>query len=209
MPNTVPSKRVVIAAVFPGFELLDLFGPLEMFGLLSEEMQIRIAAEQPGPVASGMGPQVVAESSLSEIQACDILLIPGGPGTRREIHNIVLVSVLKALSTRAEITASVCTGSALLARAGLLNGRRATTNKRAFQWVSEQSDQVEWVREARWVEDGGIFTSSGVSAGMDMSLAVIGRLLGVERARQVASVAEYEWREDPSRDPFAKENGYT
>jgi transcriptional regulator GlxA family with amidase domain len=85
------------------------------------------------------------------------------------------------------IVTSVCTGAALLARAGILDGRRATTNKRAFQWVVEQGPRVEWVREARWVEDGKFVTSSGVSAGINMTLAVIARLLGKETSERAAT----------------------
>ena len=110
---------------------------------------------------------------------------------------------LRARAAAASIVTSVCTGSGLLAKAGLLDGLRATSNKRAFEWAEAQSERVRWVREARWVEDGRFFTSSGVSAGIDMSLAVIGKLLGDQRARDFAAWAEYEWNEEAGRDPFA------
>lgn len=207
LPGDGAVRRTVAAVVFPGFELLDLFGPLEMFGLLSEDVQIRIVSELAEPVASAQGPQVVRDSSLSDVSACDVLLVPGGPGAGQQAHNTALLASLQRLSARAEMTASVCTGALLLAKAGLLAGRRATTNKRAFHWVAEQSEGVEWVRQARWVEDGAFFTSSGVSAGMDMSLAVIAKLFGLQRARDVAMEAEYEWREVSDWDPFAKANG--
>ena len=99
---------------------------------------------------------------------------------------------------------SVCSGSALLARAGVLDGRRATSNKMFFDLARGQSEKVDWVTEARWVEDGPFVTSSGVSAGTDMALAVIERLYGRERAEQVAILTEYEWQRDADRDPFAK-----
>lgn len=98
---------------------------------------------------------------------------------------------------------SVCTGSVLLASAGLLDGRKATSNKMSFDWVTEQGPDVDWVAKARWVEDGRFFTSSGVSAGMDMSLAVITRLLDRAAADKVAQIAEYEWHDNAARDPFA------
>jgi transcriptional regulator GlxA family with amidase domain len=101
----------------------------------------------------------------------------------------------------------VCTGTALLARPGLLDGRRATTNKAVFQWVADQGPKVEWIRAARWVEDGHFFTSSGVSAGMDMSLAVIAKLVGQDMADALATGAEYDWHRDASWDPFAKVHG--
>jgi transcriptional regulator GlxA family with amidase domain len=89
----------------------------------------------------------------------------------------------------------------------LLDGRRATTNKRAFKWVAEQSAKVNWVREARWVEDGKFATSSGVSAGIDMALAVMARLYGAETAEAIAIAMEYEWHRDANWDPFAKIHG--
>ncbi len=99
---------------------------------------------------------------------------------------------------------SVCSGSWILAKAGLLDGRRATSNKIFFELATQQSDKVEWIDEARWVEDGSIFTSSGVSAGMDMALAVIASLFGKEAALKVAIGTEYVWNQDPDNDPFHK-----
>ena len=107
----------------------------------------------------------------------------------------------------AEIVASVCTGSAILAKAGLLDGRPATSNKQAFTWVKKQGPKVEWVKQARWVEDGKFYTSSGVSAGIDMSLAVIARILGIDVSESLALATEYEWHRDSSWDPFAEAHG--
>ena len=101
----------------------------------------------------------------------------------------------------------MCTGSALLAKAGVLDGRKATTNKAAYAWATSQGPNVAWLAQARWVEDGKFMTSSGVSAGTDMGLAIVARLFGAEKAEQVAVVAEYEWHNDPSWDPFAKVHG--
>ena len=102
---------------------------------------------------------------------------------------------------------SVCTGSALLAKAGVLDGVRATTNKLAFAWASSQSAIPQWQRQARWVEDGKFFTSSGVSAGIDLSLAVIAKLISHQAAEQAANFAEYNWNRDADWDPFAEING--
>jgi transcriptional regulator GlxA family with amidase domain len=101
----------------------------------------------------------------------------------------------------------VCTGAALLACAGLLDGRRATSNKAVFRWVSSLGKGVDWVPEARWVEDGNVFTSSGGSAGIDMTLAVIASLEGRDAAVRIAERMEYEWHEDAAWDPFAKIHG--
>jgi len=99
---------------------------------------------------------------------------------------------------------SVCTGSALLAKAGVLDGRRATTNKAAFSWVADQGPRVAWVKEARWVEDGSFITSSGVSAGMDMALGAIALMHSQKTAEQVAQWCEYSWHQNKDYDPFAK-----
>jgi transcriptional regulator GlxA family with amidase domain len=98
---------------------------------------------------------------------------------------------------------SVCTGSGILAKAGLLDGLKATSNKRAFGWARSQGPNVAWIREARWVDEGHRATSSGVTAGMDMALALIERLLGKETADAVADGTEYLRSTDPNRDPFA------
>jgi putative intracellular protease/amidase len=195
--------RSVGVLLFPGFELLDVFGPLEMFGLLDTEFEIRLVAESVAEVSSAQGPRSVADDRCADRHGYDVLLVPGGMGTRREVDNEALRRWLVDAAGQAEIVASVCTGSALLARAGLLDGRRATSNKMAFDWVRTQGPKVDWHRRARWVEDGKFFTSSGVSAGIDMALALIARLRGIARARQAAEWAEYIWHEDSTEDPFA------
>lgn len=202
-------KTLKIGAVlFPGFELLDIYGPLEMFGMLGgrvADMRVEIVmlAERAGVVASAQGPGGVADVAFSEAGACDVLLVPGGPGTRTEIDNAALLEALRVQAGRAGLVASICTGAALLARAGLLDGLRATSNKAAFDWVRSQGPRVTWVREARWVRDGRVFTSSGVSAGMDMALGLIAEEFGHDLSLRVARRAEYIWNEDAGSDPFA------
>jgi transcriptional regulator GlxA family with amidase domain len=166
-----------------------------------------MVAERSGEVSSKQGPRSVVEHTFTEGRQYDLLLVPGGRGTRSEVDNPQLLDWLRVQSTGAEYVTSVCTGSALLAKAGILDGVRATTNKRSFTWAASQSEEVHWVKEARWVEDGRFFTSSGVSAGMDMSLAVIARLLGKKTAEQIAIWTEYEWHSEPDWDPFAKIHG--
>ncbi|HVU35030.1 MAG TPA: DJ-1/PfpI family protein [Opitutaceae bacterium] len=193
----------VAAVVFPGFELLDLFGPLELLGMLGERATLAVVAEETGTVMSSQGPATVAEGALSQVRRPGLLLVPGGLGTRQQINNANFLELLREAAAEAEYVASVCTGSMLLARAGLLDGRRATSNKRAFDAVVTQGPHVQWVREARWVQDGNYFTSSGVSAGMDMTLALIQKVYGRKTALEIAHRAEYSWREDSTVDPFA------
>jgi putative intracellular protease/amidase len=204
---TATTTRRLGAVLFPGFELLDVFGPLELFGHLSGMIDIATIAEHAGPVASAQQVRAVAEHGFADAPPCELLLIPGGIGTRAEIDNPAILDFLRARVPGAELTMTVCTGTALLARSGLLDGRRATTNKAVFRWVAEQGPKVDWVRAARWVEDGPFFTSSGVSAGMDMSLAVIATLVGQDTADALATGAEYDWHRDASWDPFAKVHG--
>lgn len=199
--------RKIGALVFPGFEVLDLFGPIEMFGMLSEQFDIQIVAESGTSVASGQGPAALVDKTFKDAQDYDLLLVPGGSGTRAAVDNQPLLAWIRRSCATAEIVMSVCTGSALLAKAGVLDGKRATSNKIAFDWVCSQSSNVDWVAQARWVEDKNVFTSSGVSAGMDMSLAVISRLCGVDAAKQAAVGAEYEWHDNPDWDPFAEIHG--
>lgn len=201
------SVRSIAVVLFHEFESLDVFGPVEMFGMVADSFEICMVAEGVGEVASRQGPKSIAEFGFDEKRQYDILLVPGGPGTRKEVDNQRLLDWIREQSPGAEYVTSVCTGSALLARAGVLDGVRATTNKRAFAWAASQGDEVNWEKQARWVEDGKFFTSSGVSAGMDMSLALIARLLGEEAAEQVAMATEYEWHRDASWDPFAKVHG--
>lgn len=196
--------RTLGAIIYENFELLDLFGPLEMFGNIMPEVKIMTVAEQPGSIRSVQGPKTVAEHGFSGCPHLDLILLPGGAGTVKQLDNGAMLDFLKDRPLSAEVTMSVCSGSAILAKAGLLDGRRATSNKQFFRLATRQSDKVEWIAEARWVEDGPFATSSGVSAGMDMALAIIARLFGRGRAQLVADRTEYVWQDDSNRDPFYK-----
>lgn len=213
MSNQMSNQPLQLGAVlYPGFEMLDYFGPLELFSVIgSSTVKINTVAEHAGPIAAAIGsegaigPKVVADYSFEDAPAFDLLLIPGGSGTLDELENDAMLDFLTSQSHGAQIVASVCTGSALLAKAGLLDGHRATSNKQVFALASTQSDQVHWVEAARWVEDGKFFTSSGVSAGMDMTLAIIKKLWGEDTAETTAGYAEYSWHRDADVDPFAAE----
>ena len=199
--------KTVGTLLFPGFELLDVFGPLEMFGALPDDFVLQMVAETEGPIESRQGPKAVADVTLADARPYDILLVPGGRGTRREVDNPALIDWLKQHAEASGIVATVCTGAALLARTGLLDGRKATSNKASFAWVTSQGPNVDWQPRARWVVDGKFYTSSGVSAGMDMALALIAAACGPDKARSVADYAEYRWIDDPDDDPFAVHYG--
>ena len=201
------SKRTIGVVLFEDFELLDVFGPLEMFGMAADHFEIRLISQHGGVVASRQGPKSVSDDSFESAPAIDVVLVPGGIGTRREVDNPVLLDWLQQRTQQAELVTSVCTGSALLAKAGVLDGLRATTNKLVFAWAASQSAKVRWQQQARWVEDRKFFTSSGVSAGIDMSLAVIAKLVSHQAAEQAANFAEYDWHRDADWDPFAALHG--
>ncbi|MEM7292286.1 MAG: DJ-1/PfpI family protein [Pseudomonadota bacterium] len=199
------SKSLLVGAViFDEFELLDMFGPLEMLGMYPDTFELQMIAEKPGPMRSAQGPSAHVDATFSQSPQFDILLVPGGRGTRDQVENAEMLDWLRSQASAARYVSSVCTGSALLAKAGVLDGMSATTNKAAFSWVTSQGPEVSWVAQARWVEDGKFFTASGVSAGMDMTLALIAHIMGDEAADQVATWTEYDWHRDPSWDPFAE-----
>lgn len=183
--------RRVGALILPGFELLDVFGPLEMFGQLDQAFSLEFVAETAGQVKSNQQVSAHAEQTIRTGADYDILFVPGVAETCREVSNTRFLNWIAQTSEQAEFTLSVCTDSALLARAGVLDGRCATTNKAAFSWVAEQKPEVEWVRQARSVEDGAFISSSGVSAGMDMTLGAIAVMYGKETALKVAKWCEY------------------
>jgi transcriptional regulator GlxA family with amidase domain len=182
--------------LFEDYETLDVFGPVEIFGRLAEHYQVSFYSLEGGPVKNRHGVTVLS-AKLQDIQTGPLLLlIPGGPGTRNEVENDPLLEQIRRISELSTFVLTVCTGSALLARTGLLEGRRATSNKRAFAWVLTNGPLVRWDKKARWIVDDKYYTSAGVSAGMDMALGFIGDRHGVEFARRVAEEIEYHWRED-------------
>ncbi|MBR6113814.1 MAG: DJ-1/PfpI family protein [Oscillospiraceae bacterium] len=188
--------------LFDRFETLDAFGPAEMLSDMGKNAIVCCSAEG-GPVRSAHG-FTVDTVPLAETDPEAVLLIPGGMGTRPLVKDEAFLSRLKSQAERAEYVLTVCTGSALLARTGLLDGRRATSNKMAFDWVRSCSDRVLWQSAARWVADGKYYTASGVSAGIDMALGFLRDRFGEEKARYIERVTEYCWNSDPDADPYAR-----
>jgi transcriptional regulator GlxA family with amidase domain len=194
--------RTLGALVYSGFQALDLWGPLEVFGDCAPAIEPVLVGLEPGPVASAQGPRAMAEHSLESSPRVDLLLVPGGDVTPH-LGDARLQDWLRTVSLEAEIVMSVCNGAAILADSGVLQGRRATTNKALFGSIAASYPEVTWVTQARWVEDGKFVTSSGVSAGIDMALAVIAHLAGEQTARALATWIEYEPHRDSTWDPFA------
>ena len=203
-PDAKPTKakRTLGIVLYPAFELLDVYGPAEVFGNVPNGLKVVMVAQKAGLVASAQGPQVHADFSFEDCPQLDLILVPGGMGTLAEVKNPAMLDWLRARSKDAEIVMSVCSGSAILAEAGLLDGRKATSNKRYFQVAVDHGPKVDWIEKARWVDDGDRVTSSGVSAGIDMSLAVVARLYGNKLAETIAEWTEYQWHRDAATDPF-------
>jgi len=207
MSATTQAAPKLAILLFPGFELLDVFGPLEMFQFAPGTSPAVLVAEQAGPVANIHGTRVVADYGFDDCPELRCLVVPGGRGTRKQVDNPALLRFIAERAAQVEVLASVCTGAGLLAKAGALDGRSATGNKWSFAWVQQQGPQVRWVKQARWVQDGAVYTSSGMSAGIDMALSIIERFDCSEIAEKIALGAEYEWHRDPSWDPFARRAG--
>ena len=203
-------------AVFPGFELLDTFGPLEaLFGLSGvHKIDLCVVAATLDPVYSGtsnplmnragsrFGVTVVPTHTHDSVPDLDVLLIPGGIGVVEETGKPTIEFVKKTYP-KLKYLITVCNGASIAAMAGVLDGKRATTNKAVWKSATSVGPNVKWVKTARYIVDGNCWTSGGVSAGMDVTLAWIAKIYGEERARFIANGMEYEWRNDPNWDPFA------
>ncbi|ADJ48263.1 ThiJ/PfpI family protein [Amycolatopsis mediterranei S699] len=196
-------KRCVSVILFGGFQLLDVFGPVDLLSVVPDGFDVRFVGPGREPVASSQGISVSVTDTRDDAPEPDIILVPGGRGTRTLVRQQPFLTWLAGYARSAPLVTSVCTGSAVLAAAGLLDGYRATSNKRAFDWVTTQGEHVGWVRQARWVEDRNRWPSSGVAAGMDMTAALIRHLHGAEVAKAATDFIEFEAHPDPARDPFA------
>lgn len=182
--------------IFDGAEELDFAGPWEVFtasGLVRDEGDKAVLiAERPDPVRCNKGMRVLPDHGLEDHPKLDVLLIPGGAGARgEEMTNQTVLEWVRKVAAEAEWVTSVCTGAAILHAAGLLKGRRVATHW-AYEKTLEGLGDVTVVRDARYVVDGNLATSQGVSAGIDMSLWLIGRIHGRDHARSVRKYIQYE-----------------
>jgi transcriptional regulator GlxA family with amidase domain len=201
-------KRVGIL-VFPDVEVLDFCGPFEVFSVtrLDEELrretpspfEVLIVAETAGTVVTTGGMKVTPDHTIDTCPPLDVLVVPGGWGTRAEIENARLVTWIGERAKQVETLTSVCTGSMLLGQAGLLDGRRATTHWRALPWMRDSFPAVTVEEKLHVVEDGHVLTSAGISAGIDMALRVVARYHGETVARNTARNMEYRYTDDNSR----------
>ena len=193
------SARNVAIVLFDEVEVLDFAGPFEVFsvaGTRGGEPTLRVytVAETVRVIRARGGLQVMPEFSLADCPPPDIVVVPGGFGTRREMHNPALLNWLREQAARAELMTSVCTGSLVLGSAGLLDGLTATTHHEEYDLLEKISPAITVVRGVRYVDNGAVITSAGVQAGMDMALHVVARLLGEDVARATAGNIEYAWQ---------------
>ena len=201
-------KRVGIV-LFENIEVLDFGGPFEVFSAtrLNEErrreepspFEVLLVAEKSAPVVTTGGMKVIPDHTFESCPKLDILVVPGGWGTRKELKNPAMLNWLRIRASEVETLTSVCTGSMLLGFAGLLNGHHATTHWRSLDWMRESFPSVTVECDKHVVEDGSVFTSAGISAGIDMALKVVARHYGEAIARATAKHMEYRYPDDNAR----------
>ena len=212
-----PRTQRIGIFVFDGFEPIDVWGFAEPFAIArffgtpyadpsAYPFEIVLIGKEGKPVKSINGPSVAPDWDFERARGekLDLLMILGGGGTwpllDEENHPKDVEALLEwvhAIDSRAQIMASVCTGAAVLARAGLLDGLPAATNHASFDWVAQHGPYVRWDSVSRWVDAGKYVTSAGVSAGIDMGFYLVSRLAGRAVAENAAMAAEYDWRRDP------------
>lgn len=198
-------KRNVGILIFDDVEVLDFSGPFEVFCMASaitppeqeRPFDVFLVAEEERPYRAsggipGVGYQVIPHYSFRTSPHLHIVVAPGGAGTRVEDKNAALLDWLEAAARSAEVAASVCTGAFLYAACGLLDGRRATTHFRQIERLRQEHPSVSVIERVRWVDEGHLVSSAGVSAGIDMALQLVSRLAGLETARRTARAMQYE-----------------
>ena len=185
--------RSIAIVLFDAAEELDFVGPWEVLTYTAKmnpnTCRVFTVSQHGGEVRCAKGMRVIADHSFADCPAPDIILVPGGQGTRTEVDNTAMVEFLCRTGQGCELVTSVCTGAFLLERAGFLRGKRAVTH-----WASmDRLRALGTVKvvEERFVDEGCVITAAGVSAGIDMALHLVGRLWGVDLARQVQKAIEY------------------
>jgi transcriptional regulator GlxA family with amidase domain len=199
-----PSHPLTVGILlFDGVEVLDFCGPFEVFASASQPgdapggehklFDVITIAEAHRLIRCRGGLLVMPHHDFTDHPPLDIVVIPGGPGTRRERENPVSLEWIARQHERTAITASVCTGAFLLAAGGLLDGRRATTHWASLDWLRQHYPRIDVRAEERVVDEGRLVTSAGVSAGIDMALHIVSRLFGNDVAAATARDMEYVW----------------
>ena len=194
-------KRHVAILIFPEVEVLDFAGPFEVFAVTNEltgfeTFHTFTVAELPGSIRARNGLKIVPDFTLETAPPPDILVVPGGAGTRPLLRKPMVLEWIRQRARKAEVVASVCTGALVLAQAGLLNNLRATTHHENFAELAALAPNTDLVENARFTDNGQVLTSAGISAGIDLSLHIVARLLGDATAARSARYMEYHWLND-------------
>jgi transcriptional regulator GlxA family with amidase domain len=181
--------------LFEDVEELDAVGPWEVFASAAHErddVRVVTLAERAGPVRCAKGLRLLPDHLFDDAPALDVLLVPGGQGTRREVENPVMLDFLRSRAKSCRWVTSVCTGALLLCGAGLCEGRRVTTHWAFLETLAKRYPTTQVLARRRYVRDGRLVTAAGVSAGIDMALWLVGQLFDVECARRVQHYIEYD-----------------
>jgi transcriptional regulator GlxA family with amidase domain len=205
----IMTHRKVGILVFPDVEVLDFCGPFEVFSVTRLDegrrrqdpspYEVRIIAENPGVVVATGGLKIVPDHHMDDCPPLDVLVVPGGWGTRREMKNDRLIDWLSERAREVTTLTSVCTGSLLLGKAKLLDGKRATTHWRVLEEMRGLFPAANVIDDQHVVEEGNVITSAGISAGIDMALRVVARHHGDAVAQSTARYMEYPFPEDNRR----------
>lgn len=189
----MPVPRTVAILLFDAVEVLDFAGPFEVFSVAGRDgaFDVRTVAETTAPICTRGGLTVTPDAALEAGPAPDVLVVPGGQGARTAMHRDAVLNWVRAGAASAEVVLSVCTGAFILARAGLLKGRTATTHFSVLDRLGELAPGAEVVRGRRFIDNGPVVTAAGISAGLDAALHVVGRLAGTAHAEATARHMEY------------------
>jgi len=191
-------KRKVAIFIHDGVELLDFSGPGEVFASTAhrQAFEVYTVAASPDPILSQGFVTIKPQYTFANCPPSDIIILPGGR-TDVPLGDAAVIKWIKDSSPKAEVVMSVCTGAFLLAKAGLLDGREATTHWSAIESLRQEAPKTTVRENRRFVDNGKVVTAAGVSAGIDMALHVVDRLLGREVAAQTAHYMEYKWQPEP------------
>ena len=189
-------KLTVAILIFDDVEVLDFGGPFEVFSVTNELsdytlLDVCTVAPRPGSVVARNGLTIIPHCTITDAPLPDILIIPGGSGTRPLLNDAKVLDWIQQTAEAAVRVLSVCTGALLLGKIGLLDGLTATTHASAFDLLAELAPRATIDRQARFVDNGRVVTSAGISAGIDMSLYVVGQLFGEDAAERTAEYMEY------------------
>jgi transcriptional regulator GlxA family with amidase domain len=190
----------VAILLFDDVEVLDFCGPFEVFSVTDAYNPVRpfnvytVAEKTPILARNALSVNPTYLLDDARCPAPDLIVVPGGRGTRHAMHNARLLEWIRERAQRAQLTLSVCTGALMLARAGLLDGLAATTHHSALEELRAVAPSTTILPDQRVVDNGAVIVSAGISAGIDMALHVVARLHGIETARQTAAYMEYDWR---------------